>query len=88
MAADKGYFELEEVYLLQGVGIETAISDPQRNRRTDRHLAGVGPPRQALAGAQALVFAFFYAVWAVFGPERVRWTGFDTPDCLPTLSIA
>ena len=36
VAADMGYFNLEDVYLLQGVGIETAISNPQRNRRTDR----------------------------------------------------
>ena len=162
VAADKGYFKLEEVYLLQGVGIETAISDPQRNRRIDRlseedrgaletarglvsspagrgwmrkrselvergfqhvldsggarrttlrgrenirklylikaacanlsllmrHLAGVGTPRQALAGAQAFVFAFFHATWALFGPERVRWTGFGAPDCTQTLSVA
>ena len=37
--ADKGYFEVEEVYLLQELGIETVISDPQRNRRTDDRLS-------------------------------------------------
>ena len=36
VAADKGYFKLEEVCLVQAVGIETAISDHQRNRRIDR----------------------------------------------------
>lgn len=36
LAADMGYFKLEEIGLLQGVGIEIAIRDPQRNRRVDR----------------------------------------------------
>lgn len=36
LAADKGYFKLEEIALLQGVGIETAVSDPQSQRRLDK----------------------------------------------------
>jgi transposase len=36
LAADKGYFKVEELTLLQGVGIRTAVSDPLRNRRLDR----------------------------------------------------
>ena len=52
VAADKGYFKLEEVYLLQGVGIETAISDPQRNRRIDRLS---DEDREVLEAARGLV---------------------------------
>ena len=154
VAGDKGYLQLEEVYPLQGAGIEMAISDPQPNRRINRlseedrvvletargfvssnadhgwmrkrsklmergfqhvldsggarrttlrdrekarqlylieaacadlsllmgHLAGVAPPRQALAGAQALVFARFHTIRAVFGLDIVRWTSFDRSD--------
>lgn len=36
VAADKGYFKLEEIWLLQELNIETAISDPQSRRRLDR----------------------------------------------------
>lgn len=36
LAADKGYFKLDEVWKLQEMGIKTAISDPHRTRRTDR----------------------------------------------------
>lgn len=36
VAADKGYFKLEEIWLLQGLNIQTGISDPQGNRRLDR----------------------------------------------------
>lgn len=36
LAADKGYFKLEEIALLQGVGIETAVSDPQSHRCLER----------------------------------------------------
>ncbi len=36
LIADKGYFKLEEIALLQGVGIETAVSDPQSHRRLDQ----------------------------------------------------
>lgn len=31
-----GYFELDEIWLLQGVGIGAAISDPQLKRQKDR----------------------------------------------------
>ena len=33
---DKGYFKLQEIGLLQDVGIQTVVSDPQLNRRRDR----------------------------------------------------
>jgi transposase len=36
LAGDMGYFKLEEIWLLQELGIETAIRDPQGNRRVDR----------------------------------------------------
>ena len=36
LAADKGYFKLDEVWQLQELNIETAISDPQGHRRADR----------------------------------------------------
>jgi transposase len=36
VAGDMGYFKLEEIWLLQQLGIETAIRDPQRHRRMDR----------------------------------------------------
>ena len=52
VAAGKGYFKLDEIYILQGVGIDTAISDPQRKRRTGR-LSEEG--RVALEAAQAVV---------------------------------
>ena len=35
VAGDKGYFKLDEIALLQEVGIETVVSDPQRHRRLD-----------------------------------------------------
>jgi len=52
VAADKGYFKLEEICVLQGVGIDTAISDPQRKRRTNRLSE---EDRAALEAAQAVV---------------------------------
>jgi transposase len=52
VAADKGYFKLDEIYILQGVGIDTAISDPQRKRRMDRLSE---EDRVALETAQAVV---------------------------------
>jgi transposase len=36
LVGDMGYFKLEEIWRLQELGIETAIRDPQRNRRMDR----------------------------------------------------
>jgi hypothetical protein len=36
LAADMGYFKLEEIWLLQQLNIETVIRDPHRNRRRDR----------------------------------------------------
>ncbi|MCA1790288.1 MAG: transposase, partial [Thioalkalivibrio sp.] len=36
VAADSGYFKLDEIWLLQGLNIRTAISDPQKHRRLDR----------------------------------------------------
>lgn len=36
LAGDMGYFKLEEIWLLQELGIETAIRDPHRHRRVDR----------------------------------------------------
>jgi hypothetical protein len=42
LAADTGYLKLEEISILQGVGIGTAISHPPRRRRTDRLKRG-GP---------------------------------------------
>jgi hypothetical protein len=35
LVGDMGYFKLEEIWRLQELGIETAIRDPQRNRRID-----------------------------------------------------
>lgn len=40
VVGDKGYFKLEEIALLQGVGVETVVSDPQLHRRLDRLTAG------------------------------------------------
>lgn len=150
VAADKGYFKLDEVSILHGVGIDTAISDPQRQRRTDRlseedrevleaaqavvtsesgrgwmrkrselvergfqhvldcggtrrttlrgrenirklyliraacanlsllmrHLAGVGTPKQALAGSHALIFLLLRAILGLSGPLGTRKTRF------------
>lgn len=36
VAADKGYFKLEEIALLQEVGVKPVVSDPQLNRRLDK----------------------------------------------------
>lgn len=36
LAADKGYFGIVEIWLLDGVGIETAIGDLHPHRRSDR----------------------------------------------------
>jgi transposase len=36
VAADTGYFKFDEIWLLQGLNIQTAISDPQKHRRLDR----------------------------------------------------
>lgn len=51
VAADKGYFKLDEVWTLQEMGIETAISDPHRTRRLDRLSAA---DRAALAAAHTV----------------------------------
>jgi transposase len=36
VAADKGYFKLEEIAVLQDLGIDTVLCDPQTNRRLDK----------------------------------------------------
>jgi transposase len=39
IVADKGYFKLEEIAVLQDLGIETVVCDPQTNRRLDKLVA-------------------------------------------------
>ena len=52
MVGDKGYFKLEEIALLQGVGVETVVRDPQPSRRLDRLMA---EDLAALNGAKSSV---------------------------------
>ena len=52
VSADKGYFKLDEISILTGVGIDPAISAPQRKRRADRLSE---EDRVALEAAQAVV---------------------------------
>lgn len=52
MVGDKGYFKLEEIALLQGVGVATVVSDPQPARRLDRLM---GDDLAALEGARCAV---------------------------------
>ena len=56
LAADKGYFKIEEIALLQGVGIETAVSDPQSHRRSHRRVDKLSEmDRAALEAARSAV---------------------------------
>jgi transposase len=52
VVADKGYFKLEEIALLQGVGVQTVVSDPHVNRRLDKL---TDEDRGALEGARSAV---------------------------------
>jgi transposase len=52
VAADKGYFKTDELWLLHELGIETAIRDPLTNRRLDKLTES---ERTALEAAQQTV---------------------------------
>ena len=78
VAADKGYFKLEEVYLLRGVGIEAAIIDPQRRRRTDRLSE---EDREALEAAQAVVTSESGRGWMRKRSEHVERGFHHVLDC-------
>jgi len=78
VAADQGYFKLEEVYLLRGVGIEAAISDPQRRRRTDRLSE---EDREALEATQAVVTSESGRAWMRKRSEFVERGFHHVLDC-------
>jgi transposase len=78
LAADKGYFKLEEVWRLQGVGIETVISDPHRTRRTDR-LSDAD--RGALEAARHAVTSETGREWLRRRAERVERGFQHVLDC-------
>jgi len=81
----KGYFKLDEICVLQGVGIDTAISDPQRKRRTDRLSE---EDRAALEAAQAVVTSAWLPPADIEAYLRVMTTAVASlvERALPTLS--
>jgi transposase len=78
IVADKGYFKLEEIALLQGVGVETVVSDPQPTRRLDRLIAD---DLAALEGARCAVQSEAGKQFARARAEKVERSFEQVLDC-------
>lgn len=78
VAGDKGYFKLQEIALLQELGVQTVVSDPQLNRRLDRLTTG---DRAALEAARCAVRSDLGKQLARARAEKVERSFEHVLDC-------